>query len=237
MQVACLPEPDLEIEVSPGTLYQTMEGGDCQRSDEELVIAAQNGETSAFGELLGRHQKMLYCFARRYTANADEANDLVQETMLRAVRNIGRFRRESRFATWLNSIVINTAISRIRKERRIGWVYLDERKEEETRFCISSLRDVRQNPEEVCSHRELSGLLRREALKLHPKYRFILMACDLDNRSINQVAHSLGMQLGTVKSRLYRARRSLSAAMVRSGATATSIHSVQRGARPPLQDD
>ena len=223
MQLAWKPEPALASELSPGTLVQAIKGGGRQRSDEELVIAAQNGEPCALGELLGRHQKMLYCFARRYAENAEEAHDLVQEAMLRACRNIGRFRGESRFVTWLNSIVINAALSAKRKEKHIRWVNLDEQEGEETRFCARSLRDVRRNPEEDFSHRELRGLLRREALKLRPKYRFILMACDLDDCSLEQVAKLLGMHLGAAKSRLHRARCSLSAALKKSGAVGTSI--------------
>jgi RNA polymerase sigma-70 factor (ECF subfamily) len=213
MQLAFKPEPVLASELSPGNLLQAITGYGRQRSDEELVIAAQNGESCALGELLGRHQKMLYCVARRYTANADEAHDLVQEAMLRAFRNIGRFRRECRFATWLNSIVINQALSNKRKEKHVCWINIEEQEKEGTRFCLRSLRDVRRNPEEDYSHRELRALLRREALKLHPKYRFILQACDLEDCSIKEVARSLGTQLGTAKSRLHRARWSLSAAM------------------------
>jgi RNA polymerase sigma-70 factor (ECF subfamily) len=223
MQLACRPEPALAGELSPGTLLQVIEGGGPQRSDEDLVIAAQSGESCALGELLGRHQKMLYCVARRYTANADEAHDLVQETMLRAIRNIGRFRRESRFVSWLNAIVINTALSHKRREKHFRWIYLDEQEGEETRFSMKGLRDVRRNPEEDYAHRELHSMLRREALKLHPKYRFILKACDLDNCPIEEVARSQGMHLGAAKSRLYRARLSLSAAMKRSSAVGTNM--------------
>jgi RNA polymerase sigma-70 factor (ECF subfamily) len=222
MQLECKPEQERVSEMSPGGLLGAKEGGGRQRSDEELVIAAQSGESCALGELFCRHQKMLYSFARRYSANADEARDLVQETMLRAIRNIGRFRKESRFSTWLGSIVINAAISNRRREKHIRWIALDEQEGEDTRFCMRELRDVRRNPEEDYSHRELRGLLRREALKLHPKYRFILKACDLDDCSIKQAAHSLGMHLGSAKSRLHRARRSLSAAMRKSGAVGTN---------------
>lgn len=223
MQLTCKTEPELASNRSPGALLQDIEAGGLQRSDEELVIAAQSGDSCALGELLGRHQKLLYCVARRYTANAEEAHDLVQETMLRAIRNIGRFRAESRFVTWLNSIVINTAISNKRREKHIRWIALDEQEGEETPFCMRSLRDVRRNPEEDYSHRELRGLLRREALKLHPKYRYILKACDLEDYSIKEVAHSLGMHLGSAKSRLHRARWSLSVAMKKSGAAGTNI--------------
>lgn len=124
MHLGCKPDPALPSELSLGALLQATESGGRQRSDEELVIAVQNGESCALDELLGRHQKMLFSFARRYTANADEARGLVQETMLLATRLIGRFRRESRFVSWLNSIVINTALSEIRREKRILWIAL-----------------------------------------------------------------------------------------------------------------
>jgi len=227
--LACTPDPALAGELSPGTLLQVIEGGGRQGSDEELVIAAQNGESCVLGELLGRHQKMLYCVARRYTANAEEAHDLVQETMLRAIRNIGRFRKESRFASWLTAIVINAALSNRRREKHIRWINLDEQEGEETRFSMESLRDARRNPEEDYSHRELHGLLRREALKLRPKYRFILKACDLDECSIDEVARSLGMRIGAAKSRLHRARVSLSAGMKRSRAVGANVRTGRHG--------
>lgn len=229
MQLTFKPEPELASEMSPGALLQDIEVGGRQRSDEELVIAAQNGESCALGELLGRHQKMLFCIARRYTAHADEAHDLVQEAMLRAIRNIDRFRRESRFATWLNSIVINAALSNKRREKHVHWISLDEQDGEDTGFCMRSLRDVRRNPEEEYSHRELRGLLRREALKLPAKYRFILKACDLDESSLEEVARLQGINPGAAKSRLFRARWSLSARMKKSGAVGANIRKRRHG--------
>jgi DNA-directed RNA polymerase specialized sigma24 family protein len=90
---------------------------------------------------------------------------------------------------------------------------------------VRSLRDGRRNPEEDYSHRETRALLRRETSKLPPKYRYILKACDLDDSSIKEVAHSLGLGLGAAKSRLFRARWSLSVAMKRSGAVRARVHS------------
>jgi RNA polymerase sigma-70 factor (ECF subfamily) len=222
MQLECKPEQTLACEYRTETLRLSVNEGGLPHSDEELVIAAQNGESCALGELLSRHQKMLFRVARRYTANADEAHDLVQEAMLRAIRSIGRFRGESRFVHWLNTIVINTALSQKRREKRIQLVNIDEHDEEDTRFCVRSLRDGRRNPEEDYSHRETRALLRREALKLPPKYRYILKACDLDDSSIKEVAQSLGLHLGAAKSRLFRARWSLSVAIKRSGAIRSS---------------
>lgn len=199
-------------------------------TDNELVVAAQHGNTSAWEELLTRHRAMVYRTARRYVMNAEDAEDLVQETMLRAFVNIGTFRGESRFSSWLVAIVINAALSRKRREKHIRWISLDEQEGEEDRFCIKSARDMRRDPEEDYSHRELRGLLRREALKLHPRYRSILAACDLEDCSVKEVARALGMHLGTAKSRLQRARGYLSKAMRKSGAVGRNIHTGRHGA-------
>lgn len=230
MQFVYKTDLELANELIFGTVSQTIEPCSRPRSDEELVIASKNGESCALGELLVRHQKMMFCVARRYTESTDEAHDLVQETMLRATRYFGQFRGESRFTTWLNSIVIHTAISDIRRERHIRWVNLDEQEEEETRFCLRSLQDARRNPEEDYSHRETRHLLQREAMKLPPQYRFILTACDLDGYSIKDVAQALGLHLGAAKSRLRRARWCLSAAMEKSGATRPRVRTDRQAA-------
>jgi RNA polymerase sigma-70 factor (ECF subfamily) len=227
MQLECKPV-ELPKEVSPGAVFHSKDGGDGQCSDEELVIAAQNGESCALGELLNRHRKILFCVARRYTANADEAHDLIQEAMLRAVRNITRFRGECRFLTWLNSIVINTARSQKRKEKNVRWINLDEKNEEDARFCVRSLRDLSRNPEEEYSHRELRGLLRRAARRLAPKDRFILKACDLEDSSIKEVARSLGLHLCAANSRLHRARWRLSVAVKKTGADRATLQVERR---------
>ena len=230
MQLAHIPELAHVTESSPGPLPQGMQGGGRHRSDEELVVAAQDGDSSALGELFGRHQKMLYSFARRYTANAEEAHDLVQETMLRALRNIGRFRGEARFATWLVAIVIRAALSVKRKEKCVQWVVLDEQMTEFDRMCIANLSDVRPNPEQTYVQQELRSVLRREILRLHPRYRLVLQACVLDESPIEQVARSLGITPGAAKSRLHRARHSLSAALRRPVAACARVNIAGRTA-------
>lgn len=217
-------QPERKTELAPVTEAERssqifdVEGGGRQRSDEELVIAAQGGESRALDELLCRHRNMLYCFASRIATTADEADEAVQETILRACKNIGKFRGQSRFTTWLVAIVVNAVISIRRKERRVHWVYLDEQNAADARSCHTSLRDVRPNPEDQYSRRELRSLLRREIGKLHPKYRFILQACDLNDCSIEQAAQTMGITLGAAKSRLYRARLGLRTASRRYGA-------------------
>jgi Sigma-70 region 2 len=83
-----------------------------QSTDEMLVLAAQEGASSAFGELYQRHRKLIYLTVRRISQNTEEAEDLVQETMIRAFINIQRFRAEAQFSSWLVRIALNAALSR-----------------------------------------------------------------------------------------------------------------------------
>lgn len=228
MQLAQIPESEHVTDLSPATVAQDSQDGGRQFSDEELVIASQNGDSLALDELLGRHQKMLYCCARRYTANAEDAHDLVQETMLRALQNIRRFRGDARFSTWLVAIVIKGALSIKRKDKCRQWVILDEQLPDYNQMRILIPADVRQNPEQEYLRQERRSVLRREMLKLHPKDRLVLQACVCDESSIEQVAQSLGITASAVKSRLYRARHNLSAAMRRSGAACAHANTARR---------
>jgi RNA polymerase sigma-70 factor (ECF subfamily) len=191
------------------------------RSDEELFAAAQRGISSALEELLTRHRMTIYRTARRYVKSAEDADDLVQETMLRALVSIGKFRSEARFSSWLVAIVINAALSRKRKSNHFHWIYLDEIQESEDRRWSWVLPDSRPNPEQEYLRRELRILLRREVSRQHRKYQFILQACDLDESSIEEVAQVLGITHTAVKSRLHRARRMLSSVLRRHGAPRT----------------
>jgi RNA polymerase sigma-70 factor (ECF subfamily) len=213
-------KPELALVTEAGRSLQSLdvEGGGRQRSDEELVIAAQGGEARALDELLSRHRSTMYSFASRIAATADEADEVVQESMFRVFKNIAKFRCESRFATWLVAIVVNAAISIRRKEKGVHWTYLDEPYAADARSCSRTLRDMRPSPEDQYSRRELRGLLRHEIGKLHPNYRFILQACDLYGCSIAQTAETLGITLAAARSRLHRARRGLRTALGRHGA-------------------
>jgi RNA polymerase sigma-70 factor (ECF subfamily) len=193
------------------------------RSDEELLAAAQGGISSALEELLTRHRMTVYRAARRFVESADDADDLVQETMLRAFVSIGNFRSEARFSSWLVAIVINAALSSKRKSSHFHWIYLDEIQESEDRSRAWILPDSRPNPEQEYLRRELRILLRREVSRQHRKYRFILQACDVDEFSIEEVAQVLGITHAAVKSRLHRARRKLSGALRRYGAPHTPL--------------
>lgn len=198
-------------------------------SDEKLVAAAQGGTSSALEELLTRHRTTVYRTARRYVINAEDAQDLVQETMLRALVNIGKFRSEARFSSWLVAIVINAAFSSKRKSKHFHWLYLDEIQKSENRKQAWVVPDSRPNPEQECFRWEFRILRRRAISRQHRKYRFILQACVLDESSIEEAARVLCITHAAAKSQLYWAKRQLSGALRRYSATCTGLDTERIG--------
>jgi RNA polymerase sigma-70 factor, ECF subfamily len=190
-----------------------------QSTDEMLVLAAQEGSSSAFGELYQRHRKLIYLTVRRISQNTEEAEDLVQETMIRAFIYIQRFRAEAQFSSWLVRIALNAALSRKRSASRHPTASLDEPVgTSEELALIWTWVDTGPNPEQECIRRDLRLLLRRTIMKQPPTYSSIVQACDLQELSIDQAAQDMGISRAAAKSRLNRARQLITTA-VRKRAT------------------
>jgi RNA polymerase sigma-70 factor, ECF subfamily len=167
------------------------------RSGEQaLVAAAQDGMTEAMNELLVRHKTALYRAAKRFTKSHEDAEDLVQDAMLRAFVNVRRFRNECRFATWLTAIVNNAALSMKRKGKNTHFVSLDGRPEEPAGLGRWDIPDVRRNPEEETMQLELLALLRTILLRQSPTHQIILERCVFDDARVGDAASSLGLTIG-----------------------------------------
>jgi RNA polymerase sigma-70 factor (ECF subfamily) len=200
-------------------------------TEHQLVASAQRGCRSAFDELFMRYKGVVYGTARHYADSCDEAEDLVQETMLRAFRNIERFRGQARFSSWLVAIAVNAGISAKRKAGRAKWVYLDDPRKAEAIGVASVLADRQATPEQVCIRREHKRLLADKIRQLQPKYRGVLQRMDLAGSSIHATACSLGITDSAAKSRLYRARHMLTDALQ----TYTTKKFVRKDAAHPLE--
>jgi RNA polymerase sigma-70 factor (ECF subfamily) len=181
------------------------------RSGEEaLVAAAQAGVPDAMNELLVRHKTTLYRTARRFTRSHEDAEDLVQDAMLRAFMNVGKFRKECRFATWLVAIVNNAALSMKRREKKIFLASLDSRNEEPTGLSHWDIPDVRSSPEKEFTQQELLAFLHRVIMRQSRTHQIILGRCVFEEARMADAASSLGVTIGSAKSSLYRARRRVS---------------------------
>jgi RNA polymerase sigma-70 factor, ECF subfamily len=176
-------------------------------SEQALIAAAQAGISDAMDELLVRHRRSVYRAARRFTKSHEDAEDLVQDAMLRAFVNVGKFRHESHFATWLIAIVNNAGISMKRKGKGVSWLSLDSRKNELGMMSNWDIPDGRLNPEQEIVRQELLAILQTVLLRQSRTHQTILEQCVFNEARIGEVASSLGLTIGSAKSSLYRARR------------------------------
>jgi|WetSurMetagenome_2_1015567.scaffolds.fasta_scaffold267042_2 RNA polymerase sigma-70 factor, ECF subfamily len=177
-----------------------------RRSNEELVAASKNGELPAMEELFSHYRGQVYGVVRRYTDNIEEAEDVVQEAMLRAFVNIGSFRGNARFSSWLITIARNVAISIKRKHDRAQWFHLDDPSHQCTSWAVA---DPRPTPEQCLLQTEHRKLFQQKFLKLRPKYRTILRVRARNKTTIEETAQALGITYAAAASRLHRAKRML----------------------------
>jgi RNA polymerase sigma-70 factor (ECF subfamily) len=181
------------------------------RSDEDLdlVSRVRLGERDLFHQLVTRYERAVYRVALAITKNAANAEDVTQETFLRAYQHLDQFRGESKFSTWLTQIALNTARMRLRKEHASLWESLDEPQLTEEGQIPRDVAEWRENPEQQYRREELGDILLQAIRGLHPIYRSVLMLRDVENLSTQETADRLGLSVANVKTRLLRARLQL----------------------------
>jgi RNA polymerase sigma-70 factor (ECF subfamily) len=157
-----------------------------------------------------RYRPLLYRRAYRYVGNSYDADDAVQDALLSAFKHLHQFKGNARMATWLTSIVTNSALTILRRRRRQPHSSLDERVTQNHNIPVSdTLVDIRPSPEDHCSMSESRRQLLQGVERLSPPSRRALQLCDFDGLTTIEAAHILGVPTSTIKSRLARARASL----------------------------
>lgn len=175
------------------------------RSTEAQVIAAiLAGNTHLFHDLIRPYERTVFSMAMALLRNPQEAEDVAQETFLRALRNLHTYRAEARFSTWLVSIALNETRSRLRRHRTFE--SLDEPADDTDRFAPELLRDWREVPSEVLERLEVRKLLQEAVTELPIIYREVFLLREVEELSINESAQALGISVASVKVRLHRAR-------------------------------
>jgi RNA polymerase sigma-70 factor (ECF subfamily) len=175
---------------------------------EELAWIGRilSGEKELFHELIRPYQHAAYVTAVSILKDEGEAEDAAQEAIIKAYRALGSFRAEAKFSTWLISIVMNEARSRLRKSGRVTVESLDSRPETEEDFTPALIADWREIPSEMLERKELAEQIRLAIDSLPPSYREVFLLRDKDELSIGEIAGLLGVQANLVKVRLFRAR-------------------------------
>lgn len=173
----------------------------------ELVRRVQAGDSSSFEPLVLDNQTKVYNLALRTVGNEDDAFDMSQEAFIKAYNSIGSFRGESRFSVWLYRLTMNVCLDFLRSEGRRAHgslTYVDEEDEKELEIC-----DERFSPESVAEKNELRHSVNAGLLKLPANYRAILLLREIDGLSYEEIGAALSLEEGTVKSRIFRARKKL----------------------------
>lgn len=176
--------------------------------DELLIRRAQRGDADAFEQLLLEHQKNVYNLCYRMAGNPDDAMDLSQETFLRAWRCLDQYQFASAFSTWLYRLCSNICIDFLRRRRRQQTVPLtfEDADGEEQTYAVPDAQPLPEEQEELKLTREI---LQAAMAQLLPEHRAVLQLRVVNEMSYEQIADVLDIQIGTVKSRLSRARNQL----------------------------
>ena len=178
-------------------------------SELELVDQARRGDPEAFAELVGRHERNIYRLARHITQHEEDAEDVLQETFLKAYANLGQFQGNSRFYTWLVRIAVNESLMKLRRRKSDKLVSLDEPLETELDTVPREIAAWDENPEEQYSRGEMNAILARAIDNLPAGFRTVFLLRDVEELSTEETASALNLSIPAVKSRLLRARLQL----------------------------
>jgi RNA polymerase sigma-70 factor, ECF subfamily len=176
--------------------------------EQQLIARVQRGENDLFYELIHPYERRVYAAALAILRNETDAEDVVQEAMLKAFANIRQFRAEARFSTWLIQITVNEALMRRRRERTVVMEGIDDRRnsEEESDYAPRDFADWREIPSEALERKEVRQKLAEALAMLDRKYREVFVLRDMEQLNIQETAEALGISIAAVKTRLLRAR-------------------------------
>jgi RNA polymerase sigma-70 factor (ECF subfamily) len=171
-------------------------------TDEQLVRKSQEDDERAFGELVSRYESKVYSLALKMLRNPEDAEDVLQDTFLRAYRGIKSFKGNSTFSTWIYRITANSALMRLRK-RQLPTVSIDDADEREAPINIA---DWAPGPVEQMLNQETQAAMTEAIEALPPEFRQVFVLRDIEELSNAEVAEILDLSVAAVKSRLHRAR-------------------------------
>ena len=183
-----------------------MTGVSESRDEAQIIASILAGNTHEFHDLIRPYERSVYVMALSLLHNEADAEDAAQEAFLKAFRNLAHFRGEAKFSTWLISITLNEARSRLRSGKTMKMESLDEPPEGQGHVTPALLRDWREIPSEALERKEVRSLLQQAVTDLPLIYREVFLLRDVEELSVNESADALGITVASVKVRLHRAR-------------------------------
>ena len=174
-----------------------------------LVERARTGDAAAFSELVQRYERKIYRLAKHITQNDEDAEDVLQESFLKAYTHLDSFHGDSKFYTWLVRIAVNEALMKLRKRKSDRTVSLDEPQDTGEDLVQREIAVWEDDPEKKYSREELAEILSDAVQSLKPSFRTVFVLRDIEELSTEDTAETLGISIPAVKSRLLRARLQL----------------------------
>jgi len=174
-----------------------------------LVAKAREGDTHAFGELVRKYEGKIFRLAQHVTQNREDAEDVLQETFLKAYEHLDQFQGNSKFYTWIVRIAVNQALMKLRRRKTDKSVSLDDTIDTGEDTVVREIAAWDPNPEQRYSQEELHEILDAAVQSLAPPYRSVFMLRDVEDLSTEETAEALNLSVPAVKSRLLRARLQL----------------------------
>lgn len=189
---------------------KTVGSGSAGRANEQLLIQrCKDGDTGAFDELVCQFEKRVFNCALRIAGNYNDAADIAQEAFIRAFSSIQTFRGDANFTTWIYRIVTNVYLDERKKSKAHRLTSLDEYIELDENSVSRQIEDEGPSPDEIVESKERSRVLQAAINSLPDYQRIILTLYSFQHRSYEEIADILRLPIGTVKSRLNRARLAL----------------------------
>jgi len=187
--------------ISPGAKPQAPD-----QREAGLIRRALSGETDAFTELVKPYERRVYGAALALLRNEADAEDVAQESIVKAYTHLRQFRGESKFSTWLIQITINQARMRQRRNHAELYDSLDDAHDDVDNYIPKEFADWRETPAEILERSEVRALLWKALASLGEKYRSVFVLRDVEQLSIEETAKALAISVANVKTRLLRAR-------------------------------
>lgn len=178
--------------------------------DESLLVAqTREGDAKAFSALVRRYEGKIFRLAQHITQNREDAEDVLQETFLKAYEHLDQFQGNSKFYTWIVRIAVNQSLMKLRKRKSDKTVSIDETIDTGEDTVAREIAAWDENPEERYSRDELNSILTSAIDSLAAPYRAVFVLRDLEELSTEETAEALALSIPAVKSRLLRARLQL----------------------------
>jgi RNA polymerase sigma-70 factor (ECF subfamily) len=189
------------------------EGGD---PEAPLLALARQGDVRAFSELVKKYERKIYRMARNILQNDEDAEDVLQETFLKAFEHLDSFQGQSKFYTWVTRIAVNESLMKLRKRKTDRTVSIDESIETDEESIVREIAVWDGDPESKYSQAELKDILDKAIAGLKPIFRTVFVLRDVEELSTEETAEALGLSVAAVKSRLLRARLQLREKLTRT---------------------